>query len=197
MNMLNAMPRNSRGAAVGHEGDGQPLSKAHVQPPQRDAVDFGSGGILRDRYDSSAQPIRRRVSTCLSFLIRNSIITSRSCIATAPCAMGAVINDATVPEITAKAICGLANNQLAEPRHGDALRARGIAYVPDYVVNGGGVRGAAPMIYSTPTREASKQSILRLHDTILAILAKADAEDRSSADVADDMARDRIAAGRR
>jgi hypothetical protein len=47
MNMLNAMPRNSRGAAVGHEGDGQPLSKAHVQPPQRDAVDFGSGGILR------------------------------------------------------------------------------------------------------------------------------------------------------
>jgi leucine dehydrogenase len=114
----------------------------------------------------------------------------------APCAMGAVINDATVPEIIAKAICGLANNQLAESRHGAALRARGIAYVPDYVVNGGGIAAAGQMIYSKPTREAQKQSILRLRDTIPAILAQADAEKRSSADVADDMARARIAAGR-
>lgn len=113
----------------------------------------------------------------------------------APCAMGAVINDATLSEIKARAVCGLANNQLAEPRHGDALRARGIAYVPDYVVNGGGIGAAGQMIYSTPTREAQTQSILRLHDTILTILAKADAEDRSSSDVADDMARARIAAG--
>ncbi|HEY1863291.1 MAG TPA: hypothetical protein VGG77_06280 [Roseiarcus sp.] len=44
------------------------------------------------------------------------------------------------------------------------------------------------MIYSTPTREAQKQSVLRLHDTILAILAQADAENRSSSDVADEMA---------
>jgi leucine dehydrogenase len=114
----------------------------------------------------------------------------------APCAMGAVINDATLPEITAKAICGLANNQLAETRHGAALHARGIAYVPDYVVNGGGIGAAGQTIYSKPTMEAQKQSVLRLHDTILAILAKADAEDRSSSDVADDMARARIAAGR-
>jgi leucine dehydrogenase len=115
----------------------------------------------------------------------------------APCAMGAVINDATLPEITAKAICGLANNQLAEARHGEALRARGIVYVPDYVVNAGGVMGAAPMIYSKPTREASMQRVLGLYDTIHAILAQADAEDRPSSDVADEMARDRIAAGRR
>jgi leucine dehydrogenase len=115
----------------------------------------------------------------------------------APCAMGGVINDATLPEIAAKAICGLANNQLAEPRHGAALRAQGIAYVPDYVVNGGGIGAAGQMIYSTPTREAQTQSILRLRDTILAILAQADAENRSSSDVADEMARARMAAGRR
>jgi leucine dehydrogenase len=114
----------------------------------------------------------------------------------APCAMGAIINDATLPEIKAKAICGLANNQLAEPRHGDALRARGIAYVPDYVVNGGGIGAAGQMIYSTPTREAQMQSILRLRETILAILTKADVENRSSAEVADEMARAWIEAGR-
>jgi leucine dehydrogenase len=115
----------------------------------------------------------------------------------APCAMGAVINDSTLPEIAAKAICGLANTQLAEPHHGAALRGKGIAYVPDYVVNGGGIGAAGQMIYSTPTREAQKQSVLRLRETILAILAQADAENRSSSDVADEMARARMAVGRR
>ncbi|WCR13053.1 hypothetical protein [Paracoccus seriniphilus] len=56
----------------------------------------------------------------------------------APCALGAGLNDQTIPEIKARAICGLANNQLAEARHGEMLRQAGIAYVPDYVVNAGG-----------------------------------------------------------
>ena len=63
-------------------------------------------------------------------------------------------------------------------------------------MNAGGMIGAGKMIYSTPTRKAQTQSIVRLHETILTILAKADAEDRSSSDVADDMARARIVAGR-
>ena len=113
-----------------------------------------------------------------------------------PCALGAVINDETLPEIKAKAICGLANNQLAEPRHGEALRKRGITYVPDYVVNAGGIMGAGAMIYSKPTIEESRQRALGLYDTILAVLLKADAENRHSSDVADEMARARIAAGR-
>jgi leucine dehydrogenase len=115
----------------------------------------------------------------------------------APCAMGAVINDETLPEIKAKAICGVANNQLAEPRHGEALRQRGIAYVPDYVVNAGGIMGAGAMIYSKPTIEESRQRALGLYDTILDLLSKADAENRPSSDVADEMARARIAAGRK
>ena len=113
----------------------------------------------------------------------------------APCALGAVINDETIPDIKAKAICGLANNQLAEPRHGEVLRARGITYVPDYVVNGGGVMGAAPRIYSDPTMEDSRQRILGLHDTILDILTRADAEGRPTFEVADQLARERIAMG--
>lgn len=115
----------------------------------------------------------------------------------APCAMGGVVSDATLPEIRAKAICGLANNQLAQARHGEALRARGIAYVPDYVVNSGGIGAAGQTIYSTPTPETQMRSVLHLHDTIPAILVKADVEGRSSSDVADDMARTRIAAGQR
>ena len=57
----------------------------------------------------------------------------------APCALGAVINDTTIGEIRARIVAGSANNQLAEPRHGEALWERGILYAPDYVINAGGV----------------------------------------------------------
>jgi leucine dehydrogenase len=57
----------------------------------------------------------------------------------APCALGAVIDDATIPELGARIVAGAANNQLAEARHGAALKARGILYAPDYVINAGGL----------------------------------------------------------
>lgn len=56
-----------------------------------------------------------------------------------PCALGAVLNDDTVPRLKAKVVAGSANNQLAESRHADALRERGILYAPDFIINGGGV----------------------------------------------------------
>jgi len=110
----------------------------------------------------------------------------------APCAMGAAINDNTLPEIRAAAICGVANNQLAEPRHGKALMGRGIAYVPDYVVNAGGMMGASTVIFSTPSREAANESILGLYDTILSILEQAANSKLPSSQVADELALSRI-----
>ena len=57
----------------------------------------------------------------------------------APCALGGILNDATIPRLRAKIVAGAANNQLEAPRHGAALAGRGILYAPDYVVNAGGV----------------------------------------------------------
>lgn len=57
----------------------------------------------------------------------------------APCALGASLNDATIPRLKAKVVAGAANNQLSEDRHGDMLAERGILYAPDYVINAGGV----------------------------------------------------------
>jgi leucine dehydrogenase len=57
----------------------------------------------------------------------------------APCALGATINDETIPQLKARVVAGSANNQLAEDRHGQALADRGILYAPDYVINAGGV----------------------------------------------------------
>lgn len=57
----------------------------------------------------------------------------------APCALGAQINDQTVPRLKMDIIAGAANNQLATPAHGQMLKDRGILYAPDYVINAGGV----------------------------------------------------------
>ncbi len=66
------------------------------------------------------------------------IITS-DCDILAPCAMGAIINDSTIGKLKCKVVAGGANNQLAEPRHGDMLKEMGILYAPDYVINAGGL----------------------------------------------------------
>ena len=58
----------------------------------------------------------------------------------APCAIGGVLNDATIPEIKASIVVGAANNQLASPlKHAQALQDRGILYVPDFIANAGGI----------------------------------------------------------
>ncbi len=56
-----------------------------------------------------------------------------------PCALGAAINDHTLPELRARIVAGAANNQLQGPDHGRELHRRGILYAPDYVINAGGV----------------------------------------------------------
>ena len=58
----------------------------------------------------------------------------------APCALGATLNDDTIPKLKVEIVCGGANNQLLEPRkHGEALEKRNILYAPDFVANAGGV----------------------------------------------------------
>jgi leucine dehydrogenase len=57
----------------------------------------------------------------------------------APAALGAVLNDATIPRLRCRIVCGGANNQLAEARHDAALAVGGIVFVPDYLANAGGV----------------------------------------------------------
>ena len=57
----------------------------------------------------------------------------------APCALGGVLDDETVPNLRCRAIAGAANNQLAEESVGELLAERGILWVPDFVANAGGI----------------------------------------------------------
>ncbi|MEZ5652991.1 MAG: Glu/Leu/Phe/Val dehydrogenase dimerization domain-containing protein [Burkholderiaceae bacterium] len=66
-------------------------------------------------------------------------IAAVACDVFAPCALGASLNERTIPALRASLICGAANNQLATATDGERLVARGITYLPDYLVNAGGI----------------------------------------------------------
>ena len=66
-------------------------------------------------------------------------ITTMKCDVFAPCALGAILHDESIPKFNCPIIAGAANNLLLEPRHGKMLQDRGILYAPDYVINAGGI----------------------------------------------------------
>ncbi len=90
----------------------------------------------------------------------------------APCALGGALNDDTVPVLTAKVVCGAANNQLAHPGVEKDLADRGILYAPDYVVNAGGVIQVADELHGFDF-DRCKAKAARIYDTTLAIFARA------------------------
>ncbi len=112
----------------------------------------------------------------------------------APCALGAGLNDKTIPEIEAKVIAGAANNQLESDRHGAMLAARGILYAPDYAINAGGVISIA---LATPGGGDGlvKQHIEEIFDTLTQIFKRAKADNAPTNAVADQIARERLSTG--
>ncbi|WP_437631242.1 Glu/Leu/Phe/Val dehydrogenase dimerization domain-containing protein [Sorangium sp. So ce854] len=116
----------------------------------------------------------------------------------APCALGGVLDDRAVQALRAEIVAGAANNQLLEPRHGDALAARGVLYVPDVVANAGGVLSGGADLFGWSRAEVERR-VHAIHDTVLLVLemAKADgAPPHVAAErLAEQRLRDRAAAG--
>jgi leucine dehydrogenase len=114
----------------------------------------------------------------------------------APCAMGAILNDETIPQIRAPIVAGSANNQLQdEARHGEALAEREILYAPDYVINAGGLINVYSEIEKTPESLALKRAEA-IGDTIRRVITLARAEGVSTFEAAKRLADERLAAAR-
>jgi leucine dehydrogenase len=110
-----------------------------------------------------------------------------------PNALGATINDATLPRLRVEVVAGGANNQLAEDRHGDELERRGILYSPDYVINGGGVINVYGELHRWPMERAKKKAG-EIYDTMLRIFAMARRDHIPTYQAADRLAQQRISA---
>ncbi len=86
-----------------------------------------------------------------------------------PCALGAIINDETLPRLKCRVVAGSANNQLKEERHGDRLEELGIIYVPDYVINAGGLINVADELLGY-NRERAMKKVETIYDNVLKVL---------------------------
>lgn len=111
----------------------------------------------------------------------------------APCAMGAILNDETIPRLKAKVVGGAANNQLLGLEHAGSLRDRGILYAPDYVIN------AAGMIRVTSEKDGFEQSwvdgkVSEIANTLLEVFEEADKRDVSTEAASRIIAEQRLAA---
>lgn len=77
----------------------------------------------------------------------------------APCALGSILNDDTIPKLKVKAVCGSANNQLEDiVKHSSMLSDRGIVYAPDYIVNSGGAINVADELFGYNRERAMEKT---------------------------------------
>jgi leucine dehydrogenase len=114
----------------------------------------------------------------------------------APCALGAILNDQTIPRLQVEIVCGGANNQLLEPkRHGEALEKRNILYAPDFVANAGGVINVYSELAGW-TRERALRKADEIFDTMLGIYQIARSQAIPTYEAADALAERRLAAVR-
>ncbi len=146
------------------------VSDIHQDPIDRAAAEFGATPIAADDiYGAEADVF-------------------------APCALGAIINDHTLPQIKAKIVAGSANNQLAEDRHGAALAARGILYAPDYVINAGGIIEVAYGAKAGRDEDKLVKHVEGIYGTLTDIFGRAATENQPTNVVADRMAEERFQA---
>lgn len=113
----------------------------------------------------------------------------------APCALGAVLNNESIPQIKAKVIAGAANNQLADPQNGQQLRERNILYTPDYVLNAGGIISVSLEYIGNKTAAETRAEVALIPVRLLDLFKTADQQNRSTNEVADATAKSIIARG--
>ena len=101
----------------------------------------------------------------------NEILTAE-CDILAPCALGAILNPNTIPNLRCKAVAGAANNQILDDASGLALKARGIYYAPDFVINGGGVINAAAEVDGPYNVDAVLEKVDNIYNSIEHILSE-------------------------
>ena len=158
--------------------------------------DLHAAGARLTVTDIDAERVRRVVDEFGATAVATDAIYDVEADIFAPCALGAVINDETLPRLSVDIIAGAANNQLADSeRHGEAVQERGILYAPDYVINAGGLinvygelKGWSP--------ERSKRKAAEIYQTLCRIFERAEAEGLPTAEAADRIAEQRITEAR-
>ncbi|MEK2476568.1 MULTISPECIES: Leu/Phe/Val dehydrogenase [Streptomyces] len=155
----------------------------------------GAEVVVTDVRAESVERILTRHPGVTAVADTDALIRTEGLDVYAPCALGGALNDASLPVLTAKVVCGAANNQLAHPGVEKDLSDRGILYAPDYVVNAGGVIQVADELHGFDF-DRCKAKAAKIFDTTLSIFARAKADGIPPAAAADRIAEARMAEAR-
>ncbi len=142
--------------------------------------------------DINQEAVKRVVDAFDATAVDPNDIYSQDVDIFSPCALGAIINDETIPQLKAKVIAGSANNQLQDSRHGQLLHELGIVYAPDYVINAGGVINVADELYGY-NRDRAMKRVETIYDSISKILTISKEQNVPTYLAANKLAEDRIA----
>ncbi|MBM7568205.1 Leu/Phe/Val dehydrogenase [Paenibacillus sacheonensis] len=163
-------------------------------------VGFLLCGLLRDAgaslivTDIDQLLVDRAVKSCHARAVATDAIYGESCDIFAPCALGGILNDDTIPKLRCAIVAGSANNQLLEEaRHGEELEQRGILYAPDFVINAGGLIITAGELQGQSVQEL-KRGVERIYGMLLAVYRRARAETVPTGQAAKLMAEEKLAA---
>ncbi|MGB7450797.1 MAG: Glu/Leu/Phe/Val dehydrogenase dimerization domain-containing protein [Lysobacterales bacterium] len=144
--------------------------------------DVNERNLARARADFGA-----RVVECDKILLEDVDVL-------APCALGAVLNASSIPDIKASVIGGAANNQLATEGDGNRLFDRNILYAPDYVINGGGITSVSLEYMGNKTEADVRAQIALIPGRLTDIFAASDKQQTPTNVIADSMAEAIVAA---
>ena len=117
---------------------------------------------------------------------------STECDVYAPCALGATLSAESVPQLRCRIVAGSANNQLAQPDAAELLRAAGILYAPDYVINAGGAIAINFLESNDRSQSDVDAALVKIGDTLREIYARAESEGITTAAAADALAASRL-----
>lgn len=119
------------------------------------------------------------------------------CDVLAPCALGAVFNDDTIPRLKTRIVAGAANNVLLKEEHGQKLRAAGVLYAPDYVINAGGIINVSIEVEKGGYNEArSRTKVENIYNALKKVFALSKAADISTNEASNRLAEEILARGR-
>jgi leucine dehydrogenase len=145
--------------------------------------------------DTNIAAVREAVEKLGALAATPDQIVTCECDVLSPNALGAILNDQSIPRLHSRVVAGGANNQLARDHHGAMLRDRDILYAPDYVTNGGGIIRVAAQIENWSDAEVERR-VLGIAHTLAAIFERATRDGEATSVIADRMAEERIAHGR-
>lgn len=114
-------------------------------------------------------------------------ICAIECDILAPCGLGGILHDTSIPHLNCSIIAGCANNQLAAPRHGQLLHEHGILYAPDYVINAGGLITVS-LGYYKQSADTIRARTWQIGDTLREIFTRSRSDNLPPSVIADQMA---------